>query len=104
MILIFIISLIATYYVGRWVGLESEGSGQGFKEFMLAICLAMTWLAIGLHGSVYVNTHPLWGYDKPDFYNHEHVVLPDGSSGKIQDVYYLVEDRLYPQDSLKISK
>ena len=100
-----IVCLIIAFYVGVSYGAENDGeSNEGLREFIFFIVLLVSTLILWMHYEIFSDTHRLWGVKHSNYKISDHVILPDGSAGKVDDIYYYIEGDLFAQDSLKLSK
>jgi hypothetical protein len=97
-----VILLFGMFALGKFVGdFSSSKRGTGEPFVIALVGVVVCALVIVIHWAAVGDSHVLFGEDKPNFYINENVSLPDGSIGRIDNVYYLIEGNIIVQDSLR---
>lgn len=91
---IIVASLIISVYAGYY---ECKDDSSGLRIIIISLFI---YILFGAHSCVNSRTHVLFGTDKAKFYNNDNVILPNGETGKIEDIYYLIEDSLYQEKTI----
>ena len=102
MIGLYIITIIGVFFAGYHIneGLCDYEKRNGKQYGILFLIIGLTVLMNLIYFMFNERNHSLWGTMRPKYYKMENVTLPDGTNGRIDDVYYLIEGNLVAQDSL----
>ena len=90
------------FTIGFYSGFN--GGKDQKKKLSYNIGLSISVVVFSLYYILNEETHPLYGTDTADYMRNDHVILPDSTSGKIEQIYYLVEGEIYPETKLKSSE